>query len=397
MKRRANTRRPRAAEWTLPAFLLAGLCLAAGPAFVRVARAESPTEPPGPPPFNLNDKYPKNGNKAGVKPDGKADPAAGGNPAAAGRGGVPLAVLDFGSNVPGNPAMGRQIGDVVFAALSGEAGVRVVDRAAMNQTLAANGVGAAGPVKPAQGVKIGKLVGARVVVTGYAFVTGDRKVFITATLIGTDTGAFVPVTFQRSKDADPAELLLPLSDAVVERLRAAGPKLLGDKDALADPLPGLKAKLAGRPLPKVAVAAAKRSGGPAAAGPADPAVGAAIGGLLKDAGFAVVEGAEAEWEKAGVDVVVTYDAAADPAARAGSLVTRTAHVDLKAVTRKDGQTLFADSATTAGVDLDDRAAGKAASQKGGREVGIGLLQHWADTLPAADATPGEKAPEPTAK
>jgi hypothetical protein len=229
------------------------------------------------------------------------------------------------------------------------------------------------------------------VVTGKAFVVGpERKVFIAAKMIGTETGAIDGVTLQASRDVDPGDLLGQLSVKVSELLRAAGPKLLGDKDALADPLPGLKARLAGRPLPKVAVAVAKRTGGPAAAGPTDPAIGAEIRDVLKGAGFTVVDAAEGEWDKAGVEVVVTCDGASDPGGRVGSLVTCTARVDVKAVTRKDGHTFYTEEASTAAADVGEQPAGKAALRKGGREAGISLLQHFADTLPPA-AGAGEKA------
>jgi TolB-like protein len=292
-------------------------------------------------------------------------------------------MLDFGSNVPDNPNLGRQIGDVVVATLSGEAGVQLVDRAAMARTLADHHMASAGPVRADQARKIGEVVDARLLVTGKAFAV-DRRVFIAAQLIGTETGAVEPVLVNGTRDADPAELLLQLSAKVAERLKAAGPKLLADKDAFADPLPGLRDALAGRPLPTVSVGVAKRSGGPAAAARTDPAVGAEVRGVLAAAGFTVAD-ADREPDKADkADVVVTYDGTSAVGGRAGSLVTCLADVELKAVRRKDSQEMFSDRLSAGGVDLGASNAGSAALQKGGRELGIRLLRQFADTLPAVE-------------
>jgi hypothetical protein len=110
--------------------------------------------------------------------------------------------------------------------------------------------------------------------------------------------------------------------------------------------------------------------------------------VLIAAGFTVVEGSERDLDKAGVDVAVTGEAFSEFNARIGNLVSCSARVEIKAADRRDNRVIFSNRATTRAVDLAENTAGKTALQKGGRELGIRLLQHFADTLPPAAAGGG---------
>lgn len=301
-------------------------------------------------------------------------------PAADGR--VSVAVLDFASTTPGNPDLGGQIAEVLAASLSGESGFQLVDRSALTRILQEHELNATGLVAPEQATKIGKLVGARILVTGKAFAL-DKQIFITAKLIGTETSLLEPVIVKGGKDADTAALIMELSQKVAEKLRTAGPKLVAADEALTDPLPSLKARLAGRKLPKVSVAVTEQHVGAVQAARVDPAVETEVKNVLIAAGFTVVEGSERDLDKAGVDVAVTGEAFSEFNARIGNLVSCSARVELKAADRRDNRVLFSNRATTRAVDLAENTAGKTALQKAGHELGLRLLQHFADTLPPA--------------
>lgn len=297
---------------------------------------------------------------------------------------VAVAILDFESSTPGAPDLGKQIAEVLAATLSGEPGFQLVDRASMGRLFTEHEFNLTGLVGPGDANKIGKLVGARILVTGKAFAL-DKQVFVTAKLIGTETSLVDGIIVKGPREADTADLIMELSQKVADRLRTAGPRLVAADEALADPLPGLTAKLAGRKLPKVAIAIAERhvARAQAAAG-IDPAVDTEVKNLLIAAGFTVVDGGERELDKAGVDVAITGEAFSEFNARIGNLVSCSARSEVKVVSRRDGQLLFADRSTTRAVDLAENTAGKAALQKGGRELGLRLLRHFADTLPAAE-------------
>lgn len=296
--------------------------------------------------------------------------------------GLTVAVIDFESTTPGNPELGKQIGEVLTATLSGQPGYQLVDRGQMNTVLRENELNLTGLVDASQAAKVGRLVGARLLVTGKAFAL-DKQVFVTAKLIGTETTLVDGIVVKGPREADTAELVMQLAEKVADRLRAAGPRLVAADEALTDPLPGLKARLAGRQLPTVGVTVAERHVAAArgAAAGIDPAVETEVRNLLIAAGFTVVDGGEREWDRAGVDVAITGEAFSEFNARIGNLVSCAGRAEVKAVDRRGGRVLFADRATTRGVDLAENVAGKTALQKGGRELGVRLLRHFVDTLP----------------
>jgi TolB-like protein len=320
-------------------------------------------------------------NAAGTQP-ATAEPApreqASTQPADAG---VTIAILDFESDTPATPDLGKQISEVLMASLSGEQGFQLVDRSAMGKILLEHEVNLSGLVDPSQATRIGKLVGARIIITGKAFPV-DNQVFITAKLIGTETSLVAGIIVKGPKSADTADLLMELSQKIAQRLRSNGPKLLAADDAVADPMPGLKAKLATRKLPKINVNIPEHHLTPVTVIHIDPAVETEVKNILISAGFTVIEGTAAELDRSGVEVCVTGEAFSEFNARIGNLISCSGRVELKATTRKDGQVLFSNRTTTRAVDLGENVAGKAALQKGGRELAIKLLQHFADTLPA---------------
>jgi TolB-like protein len=294
---------------------------------------------------------------------------------------VTVAVLDFDSNLSGNPDLGKQISEVLMATLSGEPGVYLVDRSTMGKVVAEHELNLSGLVDPDQTIKIGKLVGARIIITGKVF-SLDKQVFITAKLIGTETSLVDGIIVKGPREADTAELLMQLSQKIAEGLRSEGPKLLASDEAIGDPLPALKARLATRKLPKVSVNIPERHLTPVAVIHIDPAVETEVKNVLISAGFTVIDGTEAELDRSGVEVAITGEAFSEFNARIGSLISCSGRIEMKATSRKEGHVLFSDHTTSRAVDLAENLAGKTALQKGGRDLAIKLLQHFADTLPA---------------
>src|SRR5208282_5067698 len=76
-----------------------------------------------------------------------------------------VAILDFDANLPGDPDMGKEISEILTATLSGQNGFTLVDRSQMDRILTENAINLSGLVNAQESVKIGKLVGARILVT----------------------------------------------------------------------------------------------------------------------------------------------------------------------------------------------------------------------------------------
>ena len=285
--------------------------------------------------------------------------------------------------------------DVVYQKLSGEAGMRLVDRTTLTRVLQEQELNLTGLVDTQQAVKVGKLVGARILVVGKAFPMG-KKLFITAKLIGTETSLVDGVIVKGELGGDVGELTIELAEKLGRRLREVGSKLVAQDDLANDPLPALKAALAGIKKPTIAViikeehVASRRA-------VVDPAVETEVKRLLRACGFEikdVKENALADFAKdprglaggswprglQGVDVVIVGEGFSEFAARIGNLVNCVARAEVNVITRADGKIVLADRATQRAVDLSENVAGKKALQKTGRELGIRILEHFRKTL-----------------
>jgi curli biogenesis system outer membrane secretion channel CsgG len=317
-------------------------------------------------------------------------------PAAARPRELTVALLDFAASAPGATELGPQIGEVLTATLSSEPGFRLVDRATLTRTLQEHELNLSGIVDTEQAVKVGKLVGARILVTGKVFQMG-KKLFVTAKLIGTETSLVEGVLVKGDAGADMGELMIEMAVQIGDRLRSAGPKLVASDDQV-DPVPALKKKLANLKKPVVAVVITEEHMAQRPVTQAvDPAVETEVKKLLRDCGFEIVDvdqNALADWARGGnkldgstwpkglqnADYVVTGEAFSEFAARIGNLVSCLARAEVNVIRRQDGKVVLADRETTRAVDLAENIAGKKALEKSGRLVAIRVLEHFATRL-----------------
>jgi len=309
-------------------------------------------------------------------------------------GGLTVAVLDFTANTPGAPELGSQIGEALTAFLSGEPGFTLLDRTTLARVLQEHELNLSGVVDTHQAIRIGKLVGARILVTGRAFQMGNQM-FITVKIIGTETSLVDAVLVKSSQGADLGDLVMELGSKVGDRLRSAGPRLVAEDSAGGDPLPALKKKLKDKALPKVAVIVTEdHYDERQPMQPIDPAVETEIKRVLRACGIHIQDIKQnelADWARLrdkndvhgwprglqDVDLVITGEAFSEFAARIGNLVSCSARVEVNVIRRADGKVVLADRETCRAVDLSEHIAGKKALQKAGRTIGIRILDHLA--------------------
>lgn len=321
--------------------------------------------------------------EAGEKP-------AGGAPA------LTVAVLDFAANDLDAPDLGAVIGQTVTVMLSGEPGFRLVDREALQKTLQEQELNLSGMVETDQAVKVGKLVGARIIVVGKAFQLG-QKLFITAKLIGAETTLVDGVLVKSEAGRTVDELVLELATKIAERLKTNGAHLVASPDG-PDPVPALKAALAGKVMPAVAVVVTEEHIARQRPAAVDPAVETEIKLLLRECGVIIKDveanalsdwaksmkdGKNAPWPRGldDVDWVITGEAFSEFAAQFGNLNSCNARAEINVIDRKTGNIILADRQTSRGVDLSENLAGRTALQKAGRALGIRLLEHLHQNLP----------------
>lgn len=309
-----------------------------------------------------------------------------------------VAVLPFEAKDATGENIGAQISAVMRALLEGEEGFRLVNREKLEQTLEEQELARSGVTSNAEAIKVGKLVGAQLLVTGRSFQLGD-KLFVTAKLIGTET-TLMEAMVVRGKPTDLDQLVADLANKIARKLRRKGGDLVAQPDA-PDPLPNLKKALKGKDLPKVAVLVLEeqrsRTADAADDDAPDPAAETQIKDMLLACGFKLhdvkandladwVDNAEAgntnTWPRqlSGVDVLITGKGFSEQAGQIGNLVSATGRVEINMIRREDGRILLAEAATCRAVDLSPDIAGKNALQQAGRELGLAVLRHFEKRL-----------------
>lgn len=309
-----------------------------------------------------------------------------------------VAILDFAASTPGAPELGSQIAEALTAMLSGEPGFQLVERPTLARTLQEHELSLSGVVDTEKAVQIGKVVGARILVTGKVFPLG-KQIFMTGKVIGTETSLVEGVLVKGDLAGEVGDLIVEFGEKLGERLREKGPKLVASADAGADPLPRLKQALAGRKLPVVAVIVKEEHmRQPTAPQVIDPAVETEVKLLLRECGVTLKDVAQnelADWARLlskddvnawprglhDVDIVITGEAFSEFGVRIGNLVSCSARAEINVISRKDGRIVLADRITTRAVDLSENIAAKKALEKAGRAMGVAILQHLAANQP----------------
>ena len=303
---------------------------------------------------------------------------------AAKAGKLTVAILDFDSSTTPNPEVGHQISEALTAMLTGEEGFTLVDRASISKALTELAVNQTGLVSPEKATKIGQLVGAKILITGKAFML-DKKMYVTAKIIGTETSLVEGILVKGDQQVEVGKLVTELSEKISTRVREAGPKLVAGQGNTDDPTPALIAKLKLMKLPVVAVSITERHIGPDAR--IDPAAETEVRVLLQQAGFTIAQGDDKDLAKAGVEVMITGEAFSEFAARIGTLVSCSARIEVKIQPRVGEKILYSDRETARAADLSEQLAGKSALQKGGRIIGVRILEYFAKQGEPAKAEP----------
>jgi len=313
---------------------------------------------------------------------------------------IAVAVLDFEAQMPGNPTLGADLAAVLTAVLSSEPNLILVEREALRKVLAEHELNLTGLVSAEQAVKIGRICGAKILVTGKAFPLG-KDLMVTAKIIGTETTLVEGVLVRGKGDADIGDLSMQLATKVAERLRESGPKLIAQEGDAPDPMIELKKKLADRKLPTVAIVLTEEHRARIIILIIDPAVETELKVLMNQGGITVkdveenkladwatkaAKGNADTWPKSleGVDYVITGQGFSEFAARIGNLYSCAARAEINVISRKDGKIVFADRETTRAVDLAEDIAGKKALQQAGHALGLRLIEYFAQNLPAAE-------------
>lgn len=279
---------------------------------------------------------------------------------------ITVAVFDIESTDPRQKDVSAQLGALLGVQLSTNDSIITVERQELAKLLGEQELGSSGMVNAGSAARVGQLTGARVFVVGRVFSAAGEN---TAALkvMSTETGRVFGVSGTWSVGISPAETAKKLAADIAGLLRDKRSALIAEVPTREDRVARLKKRLAGRPLPSIAVAIAEQHFGPAVI---DPAAETEIGLILRQAGFTLLNGEAA----AGADFRITGEAFSETGVRRGNLVSCRARVEVKAVGRDGGRVAAIDRQTTVAVDTAEHVAAKAALEQAGAELAERLAE-----------------------
>lgn len=353
---------------------------------------------------------------------------------------IPVAIASFSSaaNVREADTVRRALADGLINALAQREDVRVVERERMAEALQDLRMSSEGLIDQATALQLGKMTGARVIVTGNVLQLDDELV-ITARLINTETGELVATRAQGSRGHLLA-VVDELAAGVAERLVQDDKGTLAradDRDAerTTAQRQALQDRLKGLARPRLLVLLPESHLNRIVP---DPAGETELVEWLLACGFPVASaeyaGVEAptpaaQWEsetdvrirrpnlRDGVqwlissrsifsfatggmskdadklleiaDVLILGQGISERASTRSGIQSCKARLELKAIDIKTGEVLLSKSTYGAGLDVAEHIAGKRALQAAGRQMAIdlipGLAQRWAEIQPPVPA------------
>lgn len=275
------------------------------------------------------------------------------------------AVFPFVESGEGVKDMGKQIGDLLYAALSplsntDDSKILLYNRDSLNLLLNEAEQTLSGTTNPDTAIRQGEFVGAKIIITGSIFKIKEKN-FIIAKVIGTETTRVLGKSIDGNETID--ILVQKLAPMIFEMISKDAKKLMPEVKERKDILAILKKSIGDAKKPKVCIKVEERHVGQFTS---DPAASTEIEFICKELGFDVTT------KENDADIVVKGEGFSEFAGRRGNLLSLRARLEVKALD-KNGNIVAVDRQTTTEIDLTEQIAGKKALQEAAAKIAERLL------------------------
>jgi hypothetical protein len=273
---------------------------------------------------------------------------------------IPVALLRIETDDYNLNEKASQAAALLGAYLSTQDSLMVVERQQLESLLGEQSLGASGLVNQATAAQIGQLTGAKVLLTGRLFASGD-DLTIVIKVIGTETGRVFGQMESFSAKARLSDGVQALGDKITALLQTHANDLIAPALNENDLLARLQKLVAGHKLPSLTVDVPEVH---LTRIVIDPAAETEMARLLGQAGVTLFEHDSAE----KAEVRVTGSAFSEFAQRRGDFVSCRSRVEIKVVDVKSGRILLQDSQTEVAADISEVVAAKTALQHAGGKL-----------------------------
>lgn len=295
----------------------------------------------------------------------------------------PAAVLPFQERGRESKDQGSKVTDLLFANLSADPALNLVDREDIKKLLDEQELNLSGLVNPQQATKVGQLTGAKLLITG-SVLQVDSSIYLIAKVIGTETSRVVGASVKGNVRDDLGKLVEDLGKVVSKTIADRADDLVAKPLSREDRVAALKKKLGDGKRPSVLVEITEHHIGQAlierpnvvvvvgvAGNTIDPAAETELTLFCKETGFTAID--PKEGRKKDADILISGEAFSEHAVQHGNLSSVKARVEVKAIDQASGKIVAVDRQTTVAVDLTEQIAGKNALQEAGALIAERML------------------------
>ena len=280
---------------------------------------------------------------------------------------IQAAVFDFSEGADSLKGQGETLGKLLNAALSTKDGIYLVERAELDKILSEQELSLSGATDDTTAVKIGKLCGAQVLITGRMFEVGDQT-HLVAKIMSAETSRVYGSTVHYKSGSDLTPSVAALAQEISALILKHGGTLVSQPESWEALVSRLKAGLVGEtPLPAVHVQIKETH---LRGNPPDPACETEMIKLIGAVGFPLAKSREE------ARIAISGEAFSQFATRRGNLVACRARAEIKIEEVPGHKLIRSDRRTVGALDLGEEIAGKSALQQAGRQLAESFITQF---------------------